>query len=122
MKLHLARSDYQNTFTGYGAGYVMVNAVRYERSVVVLPDRPVEAWAVAGVETLREEDFEFLVRSGAEIVLVGTGDGLHFLHPRLMQSLARARIGVEVMDTRAACRTYNILVAEGRKVAAALIL
>jgi uncharacterized protein len=122
LKLHLARSNDQNTFTGYGEGYVMVNAVRYDRSLVVLPGRPVGAWAVAGVETLREEDFEFLAGLGAEIVLVGTGERLCFLHPRLMQSLARARVGVEVMDTRAACRTYNILVAEGRKVAAALIL
>jgi uncharacterized protein len=122
LKLHLARSNDQNTFTGYGEGYVMVNAVRYDRSLVVLPGRPVEAWAAAGVETLQEEDFEFLAGLGAEIVLVGTGERLRFLHPRLMQSLARARVGVEVMDTRAACRTYNILVAEGRKVAAALIL
>jgi uncharacterized protein len=122
LKLHLARSNDQNTFTGYGEGYVMVNAVRYDRSLVVLPGRPVGAWAVAGVETLREEDFEFLAGLGAEIVLVGTGERLRFLHPRLTQSLARARVGVEVMDTRAACRTYNILVAEGRKVAAALIL
>ena len=100
----------------------MVNAVRYERSLVVLPDRPVEAWPVAGVDTLREEDLEFLAGLGVEIVLLGTGNSLHFLHPRLLQSLAQAHVGVEVMDTRAACRTYNILVAEGRKVAAALIL
>lgn len=122
MKFHLARNDNQNTFTGYGEGYVMVNAVRYEHSLVVLPDRPVETWPVAGVDTLREEDFEFLAALGAEIVLLGTGKSLRFLHPRLLQSLARARIGVEAMDTRAACRTYNILVGEGRKVAAALIL
>ncbi len=121
MKLHLARSDNQNAFTGYGEGYVLVNAVRYDRSLVVLPDRPVETWDVAGVDTLREEDLEFLAGLGAEIVLVGTGDSLRFLHPRLLQSLARARVGVEVMDNRAACRTYNILMAEGRKVAAALI-
>ena len=99
----------------------MVNAVRYDRSLVVLPDRPIETWDVAGVDTLREEDLEFLAGLGAEIVLVGTGDSLRFLHPRLLQSLARARVGVEVMDNRAACRTYNILMAEGRKVAAALI-
>jgi len=122
LKLHLARSGNQNTFTGYGEGFVMVNAVRYERSLVVLPDRPVEAWAAAGAETLREEDLEFLAGLGVEIVLLGTGERPCFLHPRLLQSLARAHVGVEVMDTRAACRTYNILVAEGRKVAAALIL
>ncbi len=122
MKLHLARSDDLNTFTGYGEGYVMVNAVRYEHSLVVLPDRPVETWVVEGVDTLREEDLEFLAGLGVEIVLLGTGNKLRFLHPRLLQSLALAGVGVEVMDTHAACRTYNILVAEGRKVAAALIL
>ena len=122
MKLHLARSDNQNTFTGYGEGYVMVNAVRHERSLVVLPDRPVEAWPVEGVDALQEEDLQFLAGLGVEIVLLGTGESLRFLHPRLLQPLAQARVGVEVMDTRAACRTYNILVAEGRKVAAALIL
>jgi uncharacterized protein len=122
LKLHLARSDSQNTFTGYGEGYVMVNAVRYERSLVVLPDRPVEAWAAEGVDMLREEDLQFLAELGVEIVLLGTGKSLRFLRPRLLQSLVRARVGVEVMDTPAACRTYNILVAEGRKVAAALIL
>jgi uncharacterized protein len=122
LKLHLARTDSQNTFTGYGEGYVMVNAVRHERSLVVLPDRPVEAWPVGGVDALEEEDLQFLAGLGVEIVLLGTGESLRFLHPRLLQSLAQARVGVEVMDTRAACRTYNILVAEGRKVAAALIL
>jgi uncharacterized protein len=122
LKLHLARTDHLNAFTGYGEGYVMVNAVRYERSLLVLPDRPVKTWDVAGVDTLRENDLEFLGGLGVEIVLLGTGEKLRFLHPRLLQPLARACVGVEVMDTRAACRTYNILLAEGRKVAAALVL
>lgn len=100
----------------------MVNAVRYERSIVVLPDRPVADWAVSAVEALREEDLESLAGLSAEIVLLGTGDNLHLLHPRLLQSLAQSGVGVEVMDTHAACRTYNILVAEGRKVAAALFI
>jgi uncharacterized protein len=122
VKLHLARNDNQNTFTGYGEGYVMVNAVRYERSLLVLPDRPVADWAVPGVEALREDDLGSLAGLGVEIVLLGTGENLRLLHPRLLQSLAQAGVGIEVMDTHAACRTYNILVAEGRKVAAALIL
>ena len=57
-----------------------------------------------------------------EIVLLGTGDRQHFPHPRLLAPLTERRIGVEVMDTRAACRTFNILVAEGRRVAAALVI
>jgi uncharacterized protein len=122
VKLHLARGNNQNTFTGYGEGYVMVNAVRYERSLLVLPDRPVADWGVSGVEALREQDLEFLAGLGVEIVLLGTGESLRLLHPRRLQSLTRAGVGVEVMDTPAACRTYNILVAEGRNVAAALML
>jgi uncharacterized protein len=85
LKLHLARNDNQNTFTGYGEGYVMVNAVRYERSLLVLPDRPIVHWAVSGAEALREEDLGSLAGLGVEIVLLGTGESLRILHPRLLQ-------------------------------------
>jgi uncharacterized protein len=122
VKLHLSRIDNQNAFTGYGKGYVMVNGVRHERSLVVLPERLIEDWGVSGIDVLRQEKMAFLASLGMEIVLLGTGDHLVFPHPRLLQPLAQARIGLEVMDTQAACRTYNILMAEGRKVAAALML
>ena len=122
MKLHLARTDSQNTFTGYGDGYVLVNAQRYEHSLVVLPDQLVENWEVADVGGLQEEQISFLARLNVEILLLGTGCELHFPHPRLLRPLALAGIGVEVMDTRAACRTYNVLLAEARNIAAALIL
>lgn len=122
MKLQLSKSGAQNTITGYGKGYVMVNSVRYEHSLVVVPDRPIERWNVSGPASLREDDLAVLASLGAEIVLLGTGDHLHLPPQHLLQPLARARIGVEVMDTHAACRTFNILVAEGRKVAAALVL
>jgi uncharacterized protein len=121
MKLHLAAATTENRFTGYGPGYVMVNNVRHEQNVIVLPERLVQ-WDVAAFETLGERDFEFLANLAPEIVLLGTGASLRFPHPALSQSLASARIGLEVMNTPAACRTYNILMAEGRKVAAALLL
>jgi uncharacterized protein len=121
MKLHLAAATAENRFTGYGPGYVIVNNVRHEKNLIVLPERLMQ-WDVAAFEALSAEDFEFLANLAPEIVLLGTGSSLRFPHPALSQSLASARIGLEVMSTPAACRTYNILMAEGRKVAAALLL
>ncbi len=111
----------QNTFTGYGEGYVLVNGARHTANLIVLPDRLI-AWQAAGFDALQPEDFVTLAGLGAEVVLLGTGARLRFPHPRLTQPLAAARIGLEIMDAQAACRTYNILVAESRKVAAALFV
>lgn len=122
MKLHLARIDGQNAFTGYGEGYVLVNGSRHERSLIVLAQRLVENWRVARIEDLADADVGLLAGLGVEILLFGTGQTLRFPPPWLLQPLAASRTGVEVMDTPAACRTYNILLAEGRNVAAALIL
>ncbi len=120
VKLHASLPGAVNTFTGYGEGYVMLNARRRETSVVVLPERVVE-WPARSFDALTLEDFSFLLELNAEIVLLGTGARQRFPHPRLTRSLAAAGVGLEVMDVQAACRTYNILVAEGRKVAAALL-
>ena len=121
MKLHATGPSGANTITGYGEGFVTVNSERRTSSVVVLPDR-IEPWAAGSFDALSAEDFRFLKALGAEIVLLGTGARQRFPHPRLTVELAKAGIGLEVMDLQAACRTYNILVAEQRKVAAALIL
>jgi uncharacterized protein len=120
VKLHATRASGVNTITGYGEGYVMVNGERRASSVVVLPDR-IEPWERKEFSQLTEADFQFLEGLGVEIVLLGTGARQRFPHPRLTAALAQAGIGLEVMDTQAACRTYNILVAEERKVAAALL-
>ncbi len=122
MKLHLSHPGGQNAVTAYGDGYVAVNHVRYQRSVVVLPDRVLEDWNVDGLAALTLERMEQLATLGAEIVLLGTGPRLVFPEAPLLAPFGAARIGFEVMDTQAACRTYNILMAEGRQVAAALIL
>ena len=121
MKLHLATATTENRFTGYGRGYVIVNNVRHEKNIIVLPERLMQ-WDVAAFEALCEKDFEYLANLAPEIVLLGTGSSLRFPHPALSRTLAAAGIGLEAMDTQAACRTYNILMAEGRKVAAALLL
>jgi uncharacterized protein len=120
VKLHASGPSGVNTITGYGEGYVMVNGERRDSSVVVLADR-IENWAVAAFDDLSADDFQFLRQLEVEIVLLGTGPRQRFPHPRLTAGLAQAGIGLEVMDVQAACRTYNILVAEERKVAAALL-
>ena len=121
MKLHLSNISGSNAFTGYGEGYVMVNAQRYERSLVVLPDQLVSDWQPANFDALQVADFARLAELAPEIVLLGTGARLRFPRPELTRALMEARIGLEVMDIRAACRTFNILAAEERKVAAALL-
>lgn len=121
MKLQSDAAPGLNMVTAYGPGFVVVNGVRHTSPVIVLPERTLP-WALAGFEALAEAHAAALAALAPEVVLLGTGARQRFPHPALLQPLARARIGVEVMDTHAACRTYNILVAEGRKAAAALLL
>ena len=122
LKLHLSNSTEKNLFTGYGSGYVLVNQKRYDNNLITMPDHIIENWQVQTFEQLSEEHFELLLPFQPEIVLLGTGDTLQFPSPLVTKKLISVKIGVEVMDTNAACRTYNILMAEGRNVAAALLL
>ena len=121
MKLHLDRADARYIFTGYGPGYVLVNGARHESSLIVLPDEVVRGWS-ADLASLAAAHFEALLIRAPEIVLLGTGERQVFPSPGLYAGLLKAGIGMEVMDTQAACRTYNILAAEGRRVAAAIII
>ena len=121
MKLHADALTSLNTVTAYGPGFVEINQVRYHGSLVLAPDQPVSAWSAVSFGALRAEDFEPLLSLQPEVVLLGTGDRQRFPHPRLTRKLADARIGVEVMNTAAACRTYNILMSEGRRVVAAFL-
>ncbi|HVL55131.1 MAG TPA: Mth938-like domain-containing protein [Burkholderiaceae bacterium] len=121
MKLQSDDPTPHNQVTGYGAGWIEVNGERHQGSMILVPDAPVVRWAADRFEELAVEHFEVLAQRQPEVVLIGTGARHRFPHPRLTEPLARLRIGVEVMDTQAACRTYNILMAEGRRVVAALI-
>ena len=122
MKLHREAASALNTFTGYGSGYVMVNNQRIDRSVVVLPERIISDWAATTFEALLPAHLAALADLGCEVVLLGTGARLRFPRPEIMRALEQSGAGLEVMDVQAACRTYNILLAEERKVAAALLL
>ena len=122
MKIEREQTEGRNMFTGYGTGYVEVNRTRYGASLVVGGERIVTDWPLAGVDALAADHLAAVMEMKPEIVLLGTGAAFVFPEPARLAPLRNAGIGVEVMDTPAACRTYNILLAEGRNVVAALIL
>ena len=121
MKLQPDRFDVQ-AITGYGPGWVGVGADRFTRSVVVGSRGERQDWPAARFEDLGPAQFEQLARLRPEVVIFGSGERIRFPRPAWLAPLAARRIGIETMDTPAACRTYNILAQEGREVAVALLL
>jgi len=121
MKLHLTQSEGRHLITGYGPGWVQVNETRHSASLILTPGQ-LSDWLIASFEALEATHFAKVVDLAPEILLIGTGARLRFPDPVCMKLLAESGIGFEIMDTAAACRTYNILMSEGRNVAAALII
>lgn len=122
MKLHVESAAGTYRISAYGSGYVKVNGERLTRSVVILPDELIRDWPPQSWGELGAGHLELVAARAPEIVLLGTGATQRFPDPPLIESLSAAGIGVEIMDTGAACRTYNIIMAEGRQVAAALLM
>ena len=122
MKISLESTQGRNLFTGYGDGYVDVNGARHHTNVAVSADAITPGWSTGALEAVTEEHIGRVAAARPEIVLLGSGAAFRFPHPSVLAPLYRAGIGVEVMDTRAACRTYNLLLSEGRRVVAALIV
>jgi len=113
--------DVTNALTGHGPGFVLLNGQRIEHSIVVAPEHTLRGWA-PDFSSLTENHFEQLLILKPELVLLGTGSVFRFPHPALTSCLVNAGIGLEVMDTQAACRTYTVLASEGRRVVAALLI
>jgi uncharacterized protein len=121
MKMHADRMEGTNAITRYGPEGVIVNGVEHRYSVLVPWQGAVARWDVSGFEALSEVHFEALAALGPELVIFGSGPRLRFVRPALLRPLMARRIGIETMDTSAACRTYNVLLSEGRSVIAALL-
>lgn len=100
----------------------MINEHRHTNSVIVMPKRVIDDWPPQNFDDLTADHFDILDKIKPQLVIIGTGDKQQFPDPALYAALLEQGIGVEVMTTPAACRTYNILVSEGRLVAAALLL
>jgi uncharacterized protein len=122
VKLSLDTGTASHLIRHYEAGGITINETVYTRDLIVMPEAVIDDWASAPVSELTPEHFDALAGHDREILLLGTGRAQHFPPARLMAALARQGIGLEVMDTPAACRTYNVLMSEDRRVAAALMM
>lgn len=124
MKLYQDNNANLNVVTGYGDDHVMVNKVRHDGNLILTASQIRTGWAPEArgdLAALRAEDLAAVAELDPEIVIIGTGRRQRFPAPALLRPLIEARIGFEFMDLPAACRTYNILVGEGRSVAVALL-
>ncbi|MDI1244028.1 MAG: Mth938-like domain-containing protein [Rhodoferax sp.] len=108
--------------SSYGKGWVQVAGEQLTRSVVLSSDGKQFDWSCARFEELTAAHFEQLAQLKPELVIFGSGERLRFPNPALTRALIECQIGIESMDTQAACRTYNILAGEGRHVAVALLM
>ena len=122
MKLHLDNPGINHRIRACTPDSITIGETRYSASLVLSSQALQPDWPPARVAELEESHLEALAELEPEVVLLGTGESMEFPHPALLQSLHRQRIGVEVMTTPAACRTFNILAAEDRRVVAALMI
>jgi len=122
MKFHLIQSDNKNLITGYDLNWVEVNQVRHQSSLIVTPDQLLLEWSVKTIKDINENSFEAIKSLDIEISLLGTGNTQEHLEPRLLEYFSKKNIAIESMSNQSACRTYNILANEERKVLLALML
>ncbi len=121
MKFSVADQSNGNTIHAYTDESVVVNGVTFSSSLVIMADRIIPDWRPDAFQSLNEADFAAFVEIRPDLVILGTGQRQQFPDPRLYRPLIEAGIGIEIMTTPAACRTYNILTSEGRKVIGALL-
>lgn len=122
MQLHLEDQTGVNIIRAYDASGFTINETRFNNSLLISPSRIEQDWFIESAAAFSVPDCEKLCGFEAEVILLGTGAQHVGVDPRLRIWFAERGMGLEVMDTGAACRTYNILATEGRRVAAALIL
>lgn len=122
MEIRLETGAGLNLVQRYGIGAIRIGSTDYQSSILVMPGAPVVAWPPRTCDEIEAAHFELLALRKPQVVVLGTGRQQRFPAPPLLALLARDRIGLEIMDTASACRTYNILAAEGRSVCAALLM
>ncbi|MGD2073850.1 MAG: Mth938-like domain-containing protein [Gammaproteobacteria bacterium] len=122
--MHFVQEDCTSELrvSAYDEGVVTIGETRYRESLILTRERLIPDWRPQRPGDLRAADLDVVREVGPEILLLGTGSAIHFPSPAVTAGLLEAGIGVEVMDTAAACRTYNILLSEERDVVAALLL
>jgi uncharacterized protein len=121
MKLTLDANTRVTLIRSYTNGELRVGEQVFHRSCILTPDRVIADWRPTKVEDLQEEDLQVLFEQKPEVVLLGTGNRLEFPPVKIRGAFARAGVALETMDLGAACRTFNVLVQEERRVCAALL-
>jgi uncharacterized protein len=122
MKFHLIQSDNKNLITGYDLNWVEVNQERHQTSLIITPNQLLLEWPVKTIKEIKENSFEAIESLNIEIILLGTGNTQEHLEPKILEYFSKKNMAVECMNNQSACRTYNILANEERKVLLALML
>jgi len=122
MELNLDTGEGRYQIRGYDVGTIQINHEKITHSLIVTPNQLIEPWPPQCLAELNATHFLPLLDLHPTIVLLGTGTHFSLLNPALLADFYDKKIGIEVMDTAAACRTYTLLMSEGRKVAAALLI
>jgi len=122
MKFHLIKSDNKNLITGYDLNWVEVNQERHQTSLIITPNQLLLEWPVKTIKDIKENSFEAIESFNIEIILLGTGNIQEHLEPKILEYFSKKNMAVECMNNQSACRTYNILANEERKVLLALML
>lgn len=122
MRFEMDYGSHQHAITGYGLDWVRVGERTFHQSLIVTPEQIISDWPPQTFMTLAAGHFDCIAALKPEIVLLGVGSQQRFPAPALLRALLVAGVGVEAMTTAAACRTYNVIMLEGRRVAAALLL
>ncbi|MES9832880.1 MAG: Mth938-like domain-containing protein [Candidatus Thiodiazotropha sp. DIVDIV] len=122
MKFILDDANSGNAIQHYTTNEITISGKLYRESLVLMPDRVIPQWRPSNFEDLKAEDFALIAALQPEIMVLGTGSKQYFPSQDLILPLIEKQIGLEIMATDAACRTYNILMSEGRQVAAALLM
>ncbi|TLY47788.1 MAG: hypothetical protein E6K54_05230 [Gammaproteobacteria bacterium] len=122
MELNLDTSEGHYQIRAYTKDFIQINEQKIRHSLIVMPDKLIDPWSPHSIADLTAKDLQKIIDLQPSIVLLGSGEKLAFPPPQLLNAFYQQKIGIEVMNNGAACRTYTVLMSEGRKVAAALLI
>ena len=122
MELNLDTGEGRYQIRAYGKDFIQVNDQKIQHSLIVMPNQLVDPWPPHSIADLTTDNLQIIIELRPSIVLLGSGENLAFPDAALLNIFYQKKIGIEVMNNGAACRTYTVLMSEGRNVAAALLI
>ncbi|WP_339049718.1 Mth938-like domain-containing protein [Rickettsiella endosymbiont of Xylota segnis] len=122
MELNLDTGEGHYQIRAYAKDFIQVNDKKIRHSLIIMPNQLVDPWPPHSIADLTTDNLQTIIDLHPSIVLLGSGENLAFPDPAVLNVFYQQKIGIEVMNNGAACRTYTVLMSEGRKVAAALLI